>query len=206
VANTLLHIAGPADLALDELILDNGARLEIDGSAGAVRIRVRSYVDLAAGSTFTTLSQGTDRAALLTAASQTIDRNQDGIADPPVTIAASGPFYGLVYAPGAALSLPASFTIYGSVVADRITLGRSAQLHFDRALLGSIADGSLPEFVCWRVVELPPSRLVELGYDPLTVLKVNNVTPLAPKDAHYVLGINPITTLRNWLAPVLKLL
>ena len=55
---------------------------------------------------------------------------------------------------------------------------------------------------------LPSVRTVAAEYrvNPLTVLKVNNVTPLAPKDAHYVLGINPITTLRNWLAPVLKLL
>jgi hypothetical protein len=204
-ANSLVHIDGPADVVLDQLVLDNGARLEIDGSNGPVRIRVRSYVNLAPGSTFTTLSQATDRAALLTAASDTLDRNGDGIADPPVTIGAAGPFFGLVYAPAAPLLLPSSFTVFGSVVADRITLGTNARMHFDRALLSAIADGSLPEFLCWRVVELPPSRLVDMGYDPLTVLKVNAVTPLAPKDAHYSTTATLDTTLRAWIAPVTDL-
>jgi hypothetical protein len=205
-ANAVLHIDGPADVVLDQLVLDSGARLEIDGSAGPVRIHVRSYVNMAPGSTFTTLSQGTDRAALLTSASETIDRNGDGVAEPPVTVSASGNFYGFVYAPAAQLTLPASFTIYGSAVADRIALATNARLHFDRALLSAIADGSLPEFICWRVVELPASRLVELRYDPLTVLKVNSVEPVAPTDAHYTLEAVVDTTLRSWLEPITKLL
>jgi len=203
---TRVHIDGPADVVLDQLVLDNGSRLEIDGNQGPVQIRVRSWVSLATGSIFTTLSQGTDRASLLTSASLTVDRNGDGIADLPVTIAASGPFYGLVYAPAAALNLPASFTVFGSAVADRITLGPNARLHFDRALLNSMAGGTLPEFLCWRVVELPPSRLVDMGFDPLTVLKVNSIDPVAPADAHYVQGVTPDTTLRTWLAPVTDIL
>ena len=205
-ANAVLHISGPADIVLDNLVLDNGARLEIDGSAGDVRISVRSYAALATGSTLTTLSQETDRVSLLIAASQTVDHTGDGIADPPLTIGASGSFYGLVYAPATQVTLPASFTVYGSVVADRIALGTNAKMHFDAALLHAIADGSLPEFVCWRVVELPASRLVEYGYDPLTVLKANAVTPLAPKDAHYDANVTVVDTLRAWIAPVTNLL
>jgi hypothetical protein len=205
-ANTVLHIDGPADIVLDSLVLDSGARLEIDGSAGDVRISVRSYAALAPGSTLTTLSQETDRVSLLIAASQTVDRTGDGIADPPFSIASSGSFYGLLYAPAATVTLPASLSVYGSVVADQVVLAANAKLHFDSALLDAIADGSLPEFVCWRVVELPDSRLVQLGYDPLTVLKANNVQPLAPSDAHYEADANPVTALRNWLAPVTSLL
>jgi len=204
--NSLVHITGPADVVLDELVLDHGSRLEIDGSLGAVEISVRSYVNMVAGSVFTTLSQGTDRASLLTSASLSVDRDRDGIADPPVTLAATGPFYGLIYAPRAPVVLPASFTVYGSVVADRITLGNNARLHFDRALLNSTVGGTLPEFLCWRVVELPPSRLVDFGFDPLTVLKVNSVVPVAPQDAHYVKGVAPDTSLRTWLAPVTEIL
>lgn len=204
-ANTVVSVAGPAEIVADQLVLDGGARLEIDGSSGPVRIRVRSYLALAAGATLKTTSTDPTRVSLLVAASATLDRNGDGIADPPVTIAGKGPFHGFLYAPNAQVSLPSTFTVFGSVVADRIALAQGAQLHFDCALLDTLADGSLPQFLCWRVVELPPSRLVQLGYDPLTVLKTNAVVPVAPKDAHYAIGATPVAVLRAWIAPVTKL-
>ncbi len=205
-AGATLRVQGPAELVLDSLVLDRGATLEFDSSTGNVQVSVRSYADLPAGSTFRSIGNATERTLLAVAGSQSVDRNGDGVVDPPLRLAASGDFYGTIYAPGAALALPSSFTVFGSVVAGSIALGANARLHFDRALLQAIASGSLPELVCWRVVELPPSDLVRLGFDPLTVLRVNGVTPVKPADAHYEVGSEPLGILRSWLAPVTNLL
>ncbi|MBK7645586.1 MAG: hypothetical protein IPJ19_21560 [Planctomycetes bacterium] len=179
-----LVIDGPANVVLDQLVLDTGSQLTLDGNSGTVFVSVRSYVKLTAGSQFSTLSLAPERVSLLTSASETIDRNGDGIPDAPVTLASSGAFYGLFYAPGAQLDLPPSFTVFGALVADRVHLQGGAQVHLDRALRDSLANGTLPQFVCWRVEELPESPLVKMGYDPLSVLQASNVPLVSPAAAH----------------------
>ncbi|MBK7645585.1 MAG: hypothetical protein IPJ19_21555 [Planctomycetes bacterium] len=203
-AGATLHISGPAELVAEQFILDAGARVELDGSSGAVNLSVAAWLSLAPGSTLTTTSQETTRVSLLIAGSQTVDRNGDGIADPPVTIGASGPFYGFLYAPLATVSLPSSFPVYGAVVAQRLKLGTNAKVHLDRALLEGNAEGSLPENVCWRVEELPPSALVRMSYDPLTVLRVNNIVPVRPAQAHLPIGVVLPVPVVNWLLPVTR--
>ncbi len=197
---SVLRIDGPADVVLDRLVLESGARLELDGSVGLVRVSVASFADFPAGSTLTTLSQDPSRVSLLIAAQQSL-----GGSGAPLAIGAGGPFYGIVYAPQAELTLPASFTVFGSVVADSITLAQGAMLHFDRALTSSSSDGSLPEFLCWRVVELPQTPLVQLGFDPLTVLKANGVVPVTPAAAHIPPGQIRVAAKKALKAPVTKL-
>ncbi len=187
-----LTIHGPADVVADQLIVDAGGALVIDGTAGAVNLSVRSYVNIAPGAGFSTSNDGTDRAELLIGASESADRNGDGVIDPPVTLAGTGAFYGSIYAPGALVALPACFTIYGSIAADRIALGENARLHFDRALLDAIAEGSLPQILGWCVVELPDADLVKFGVDPLTVLEFNHVVPVKPAQAHLGRGVVPV--------------
>lgn len=186
--NASLTIQGPSEVVIDQLLVDAGGSLVVNGAAGTVALSVRSYVNVATGASFGTTSTGTDRAELLIAASQSVDRTGDGIPDPPVTLSGTGSFYGSIYAPGAAVRIPSSFTIYGSIAADRVALGENARLHFDRALLEALAEGSLPQILGWCVVELPDADLVKYGLDPLSVLSFNRVTPVKPATAHLLRG------------------
>lgn len=186
--NASLTIHGPAEVVVDQLLVDAGGALTIDGTPGAVSLSVRSFLRVAAGASFGTSSTATDRVALLVAASQSADRDGDGTLDEPVTLQGTGSFYGSIYAPEAEVHLPASFVLYGSLAAQRIVLGESARLHFDCALLTALAEGSLPQLLGWCVVELPPADLVRFGLDPLSVLQFNHVTPVKPGNGHLARG------------------
>lgn len=205
-AGATLTIRGPVDLALDSLLVESGGTLVIDGSLGNVHIGVRSWFDLLSGSALQTPGTSTERVLLAIAGGASVDHDGDGIEDPPVRLRGSGEFRGTFYAPGAAVGIPAGLPVFGALTAKSIALSANARVHFDRALLQAIAPGSLPELVCWRVVELPNSGLVRMGYDPLTVLRVNGVTPKAPAAAHFEVGGEPLGILRAWLAPVTNLL
>lgn len=189
-----LVIQGPSSVVLGDLQVDAGGSVRIDASAGAVKLYVTRSIELAEGSTFSTTTALPASVALLVAASEQVDRDGDGSLDEPVSIDASGEYYGTVYAPSADVSTSPSLAIYGAIAARSLTLRAGTQMHFDRALLEPALDeASLPDFLGWRIVELPSVKVVSMHYDPLYVLRRAGLTPPHARDAHLAIGVTQDT-------------
>lgn len=193
-------IHGPTTLVLDQLVLGPSTKLSIDTSGGPVKILVRDWMQLQPGSTIECSSTDPSKLSLACAGSAEIDRSGDGIADPPVSIGATGTFYGSIYAPNAGFTIPSTFELFGAVSAKDLTIGSSAKVHFDRAFLDAEnPDGAVPRELCWRLVQLPPAEIVQSRLDPITFLKVRSIVPKKSKDGHLDIGIAPITAItRAW--------
>ncbi|MFT4540854.1 MAG: hypothetical protein ACI841_003525 [Planctomycetota bacterium] len=102
-----------------------------------------------------------------------------------VTIASSGTFYGLIYAPLANLSIPSGLRIYGSIVSDGLELQDGARVSFDEALTTKpIGASSLPRLISWRVLALPDEQLVRSGIDPILILRARGYTAPLAHSAH----------------------
>jgi Tfp pilus assembly protein PilX len=193
-------ITGPTVLVVDQLVLATGAHLSIDTTNGPVKIYVRDWLRCDPGSTITRTDTAPTKCALLCAASTPADRDGDGIVDPPVTLGSTSDFHGFVYAPGASFTLPNSFHMYGAIVSSALTVAGGGQVHFDRAFLDESGEGgAMPSELCWRLVQLPPARIVDQRLDPMTYLKLQGVVPPESKDAHYDIGVTPPTLItRIW--------
>ena len=99
--------------------------------------------------------------------------------------AASGSFFGSLYAPNARLALPQGFQLYGAVAAGILQLGEDAQVHFDVALRGGDPTASLEvEPLAWKVVEIPREIARDLGEDPFTALAVSKDELKPPAQAY----------------------
>lgn len=190
-----LEIRGPTQIVIDQLVLQDTSSLYFNTNDGPITVWVRDAIDCAAGTRLDTSTTDTSALVMMLAA--------DG---PAVQLASTGLLYGMVYAPQAQFTWPASLELFGSIAAKSLTVAAGAKLHYDRAL--SRAAGSstgVPELVCWRVMELPNAPLVTMKFDPMTVLKINSVTPMRLDDAHiskedYLLDavIEPV---RTWVLP-----
>lgn len=195
-------IVGPQTLVVDQLSLDPGTTLTIDASAGAVQIYVRDWLHLSEGAALECTSTDPTRVSILCAATNTVDRDADGVADSPVVLGATGQFHGMIYAPRAAVTIPAQLEVFGAVAAQQVTLGPNAKVHFDQAFTASAGTSTAtPTSLCWRLIELPPCSLVRSRTDPLVQLQKLGITPLAPALAHLNRGIAVVTSipLGSWL-------
>lgn len=195
-------IVGPQTLVVDQLSLDPGTTLTIDASAGAVQIYVRDWLNLPAGAVLECTSTDPTRVSILCSAANTVDRNADGVVDAPVVLGATGRFYGMIYAPRAAVTIPAQMEVFGAVAARQVTLGPNAKVHFDQAFTASAGTSTAtPTSLCWRMIELPPCALVRSRMDPLLQLQKLGVTPVAAPLAHVNRGVAVVTSipLASWL-------
>jgi hypothetical protein len=184
---TVLTILGPAVIVADKLVVEG--KIEIDARRGPIKLYVREGVKL--GSTAVVDMKHVDPLgfALSVPASDPVDLDGDGIDDPPVTLDASGDFFGTVYAPNAAVRLQPSMEIYGGVSAQSLTLAAGTKVHYDRALSDSSGDlTGPPKFLAWRIVELPQVPLVSLRFDAIKELKREGKIPLKAKNAHLRIG------------------
>ncbi len=198
-------IVGPATLVVGSLEIDANATLTVDATLGPVRLYVSDYLNMAPGSHYNSASHDPARVSLLIAANQTVDRNRDGIADPPARIQSDGQFFGSVYAPSAALTVVSQLEWFGAVAARELTIANGAAIHFDRALSApQEGDGAIPQMLCWRLVELPDVPIVNLRLDPLSVMEMNNITPPRSKDAHYDNGDDPLLGVVTTTLKILK--
>ncbi len=183
-----LTIKGPKTLVASQLVVDAGGTLKFDSSGGPIKLYVTDYLHMATNSNIACTTKDPTGTSILVSAAATVDRDGDGIADPPVTFDPKGTLYGSIYAPFAPLSIGAAMPVFGSLAAQKIALTANASVHFDQALLAvEAATSGLPSLVAWRVVPLPNQPLVSLRIDPLAVLKLQGVTPLKPPLAQEVL-------------------
>jgi Tfp pilus assembly protein PilX len=183
-----LVLRGPKKVVFSELVVDGGGGIKFDTSNGPVTLYVTDYVKTSASSTVECSSTTPSQCSVLVAASQSIDRDGDGVVDPPLTIASTGNYYGTLYAPFTALTVPASLQLFGALAAKDILIGERGKVHFDAGLLSSGAGQlSLPRRVAWRVVPLPSQPLVNLRVDPVATLKKLGLAPVMPATSHELL-------------------
>jgi hypothetical protein len=101
---------------------------------------------------------------------------------PAVSIGAAGKFYGTIYAPGAALSIPASLQVYGAAVGASMSLAPLSKFHFDTALETAGPEVYLFEQIAWRALEVLP-ELASDAADPFDALGLDPA--LVPKKKPY---------------------
>jgi len=182
-------VSGPTVLVLDSLDMRAGSTLQVDTTNGPVHIYVKNWVKVESGATIARTDNAPTKLSLLCAGNDTTDRTGDGLADPAVDLAGSSDFHGFLYAPEAAFTLPNTFKIYGAIAARQLTVAGGGAVHFDRAFLDDAGEGGAqPRELCWRLVQLPPSRLVEQRLDPMKALSLDGISPPLARDAHYDKG------------------
>lgn len=180
-----LKIKGPASVVVDDLLVSPQGTLELDGSTGPVLLHVKGFFRGESGSTLTSVGSDPKSTALVVHPSKPKDLNGDGIPDPPVVLSSSGTFYGVFYAPGAKVTIPASLRVFGSVAADDLTLAPNARVTFDQSLLthSSVLAG-IPAFLSWKITELPKVPIVESRLDPRAFLRKLGKVALTALEAH----------------------
>lgn len=183
--NSTLVLRGPLQLTTTRLRIEDKGKLEIDCASGAVELHVTDWLDLQSGSQLVFPDEDTRGLRLLVPATGSRDRDGNGSIDAPVRFAASGSFFGSLYAPNARLALPQGFQLYGAVAAGILQLGENAQVHFDVALRGGDPTASLEvEPLAWKVVEIPREIARDLGEDPFTALAVSKDELKPPAQAY----------------------
>ncbi|HTF90903.1 MAG TPA: hypothetical protein VK843_20965 [Planctomycetota bacterium] len=184
-SNSQLVVVGPQTLVIGSMVLLPGAKLVMDTSDGKVDIHATDYLNFGTGSVIDNLEHDPAKAHIYISASQTIDRNGDGIPDPPATLRSTGKMYATVYAPAASLVLSGGLEVYGAVTAANLELGENSKLHFDESLL--VDDGTGPDDVkllSWKVLELPPEPQVKTRVDPVVLLRLQGAPLLSPGRSH----------------------
>jgi len=172
-----LTIYGPTTIVADSLELEARGALKIDATSGPVKVFIKEGLNLAASSHLGTLTNDPLGISIQVAGTQ------------GVTLETNGNFYGSIYAPNTAVSIPSSFIVYGAVVAKDLTLKAGGQLHFDRALTATSSESNgTPRLLGWHIVELPNVAIVQLRYDALADLIRQGKTPQKARDAHREVG------------------
>lgn len=183
---------GPATIVADTITVETGANLTIDSSSGPISLYATQKLDLQSGSTLATPAAAPEGVTLFVDGESGVDLDHDGVVDQPVTMAATGQFYGTLYAPKADVTVASSLEIFGALSARSLVLSEQSRVHFDRALASAPPGASsLPHTLCWRIVELPPLPLVRQRRDPLVALRLAGITPIDACDAHFDIGSVP---------------
>jgi hypothetical protein len=184
-AGETLRVRGPVTVVASKFIMDPSSKIEVDTTDGPVLMYVTDCVKCSTGSQF--LSVGGDPKAfgMLVSAAKAFDHDGDGVTDPPVTLNSTGNFYGVLYAPNAPVTVPSGLRIFGSVAAQKLTLANNARVTFDQSLLNCVSVvTNLPNFISWKIVELPKVPIVESRRDPNAYLRDNAIVPIKAADAH----------------------
>lgn len=177
-------LQGPVTAQLDQLILDPGATLTLDAASGPIVLYVNEYVDLQAGSTIESTTEDTKAVSVLVGADEWLDRNNDGVVDPPLTIESDGVFHGFLYAPYAALALPGGLRYFGAAAAQQVTVGAGAHVSFDLSMTSDASNAGLPSLITWNIVELPSVAVVKVKLNAVALLEAQGVTPVKAAVAH----------------------
>lgn len=166
-------IQGPATVVLGSLALQAGAELVFDTTQGSIELFVTDGVALAEGSVVTTTGTQPEDVRIQVPSETT----------EPLEFRATGPFYGVIYAPEAALVVGGGFETFGALIAGSLIFDGPAKLHFDRHLARLAAEEALPAMFSWRIVELS-SASSNLSSDPFSILGLDkNLLPV-PSGAH----------------------
>ena len=167
-------IQGPATLVLGELSLASSAGLTFDTASGSIEIFVTELLSLEAGTTVASTTQNAWEVSI---------QVPEGMSE-PVLLAASGQFYGVIYAPGSDVEVRAPFEVFGSLVGEELTFVGPVKLHFDRHLEELAQELALPRVVSWRILSLSNPPELSQVMDPFTYVGVAPAACPLPGEAH----------------------
>jgi len=176
-----LNLYGPATIVVDSLRLDSGAHLEVRSLTGPVHIYVKDELALQSASTINTSSRDAAGFALL------VDARQGS--DPAPVMQSTTSFYGTIYAPHTAVSLPSQFQVYGALSAKAITLASGSRFHYDSVLDSAASWDSSPQLSGWHVAPLPPELLVNRQLDPRALMNLEGYNLYSPAQGHEMNGL-----------------
>ncbi len=179
-----LRLLGPMTLATESLVVERGARLEIDSSAGPVDIYVERAVHFGADAELVNLDRRPVGLRLFVLAGDQVDLDGDGNPEGAVRLPASGELHMQLIAPRADVEIPAHSTLHGSVLAGRLSVGEGATVRFDVDLLTEADDATRLSVISWEMLEIPESVRTRLGVDIVAELEARNGGALPrPADA-----------------------
>lgn len=177
-AGTALILRGPLKLTFESLIIEAGAQIHIDTTAGPIEIYTTQYLGLEEGSQVVSISEEPSEAVFIVPASTWVDRDGDGVDDSPTVLEAQGQLHAVVFAPHSDVSIDSDLEYFGSLAARNVSIEANAKVHFDVAL-ETVAGGplSIPKLAAWRMIDLPDEPIVRQRVDPILWLKARGVTP-----------------------------
>jgi hypothetical protein len=173
VSGAEIVIQGPATLVLDQLSLEGGAGLTFDTAAGSIEIYVTELLSFEAGTAIASTGQNAADVAI-----------QVPEGSEPVLLAATGQFYGVIYAPESDVEVRAPFEVFGSLVGDELTFVGPVKLHFDRHLEELAQELALPRIVSWRILSLSNPPALTQVMDPFAYVGVAPAACPLPAKAH----------------------
>lgn len=169
-AGSELTLSGPSEIVLEQLVVFPGAQLTFDTSNGPINIIITDKLDFRADSLLDVTS------------GSSLDLSLQVSSNASAELRGTCNFYGTLYAPTAEIVIDEDFKLYGSVVANQLTLNGACQLSFDASLGRSAEMDALPVMVSWRIMELD-SAATPNG-DLFGSLGLIKTLMEAPSDAH----------------------
>ncbi|MEM7305853.1 MAG: hypothetical protein AAF682_04250 [Planctomycetota bacterium] len=154
-------VQGPGNLVLGDLTLEAASRMTIDNLGGAVNLYITNSAVLDPASFVDVLGEEPSGLSLQVAGDVG-----------PISLHATSGFRGMVYGPQAEISVGSDFEIFGALAGRRLDISPYARLHFDSGVLGDSGAVPLPEFVGWKIEELPV-EVRDRGPNPYRLLDVD---------------------------------
>lgn len=151
-AGVTVMVTGPATLVFDSFEMKSNSNFRIDSTNGPVDIFVLDDFIMRGN----TLLASND----LDPCDLRINLLSDNIVDPnalvdldDVGFRSNAKLYGTLYAPDARISIESNFELFGSVIAEQVSLGSNARVHFDEALTRMLPPGvARYTRITWRVM------------------------------------------------------
>jgi len=165
-------LQGPATLEVANLLVEDGAQLTFDPTAGPITIVVTDGLELADGCDLVFGCKDTTGVTLKVA----------GTPASPVVVGTDH-FNGTLYAPEADVVVTREIEVFGSLVGRNVDFVAPAHLHFDAYLEALAAAEALPSLVSWRILELNADSALA-GQNPMDILGLTPGDMRPPADSH----------------------
>jgi len=173
-ASSKLIVKGPAVIVTADFVTAENSTIEIDASGGPVTFYNIGTFSYDQKTTMTT-SSGSPADVVFAFDSAN-----------PIVFPSGITFRGGIYAPMAPISIGASSTFFGAIVADNITMGTGTQFHYDEYLgkrTRKRENGPEVELLSWRPVALSDTSLAADRRDPMVLLDLDPNELPSPADA-----------------------
>ncbi len=138
-------LTGPAVLVVGDLSITDASSLLVDATGGPVQIYVTGMFDVQGTGKLEPTNQDPSQIKLLVS----------GLS-PDVNLGNDASVTGVLYAPDRSVFLSAQAHLFGSLVANDLTMTGSSGVHFDQNLLvgAGIGDSTI-QILCWRNLKTP---------------------------------------------------
>ena len=148
-----LTITGPATLVFDSLELESNASFLVDSTGGPVEVYVVNDFLLNSNTLMAPLNYSPGDLIVNLASDNIADPNLNVDLD-QIDFNSNAQFYGILYAPSAAIVINSNFELFGSLMSSSLELNSNSKVHFDEALLQSSSSSSSKyQKVLWNVLQ-----------------------------------------------------